>query len=115
MFDLTGILTYLQASTPTSYDFSQEDLGAVLKDPSSKYMILCLIAVTAIAFFHIHDRRELRKQDQRQQKKLAALENCVMDIAGRLLPELGCPLLDEDDDFKLPPPAYELHEGIFEE
>lgn len=115
MFNLTSILTYLQASNPTTYDFSQEDPGAIIKDSSSKYMILCLISVTAMTFFHIRDRRELRKKDQRQQDRLATLENCMMDITGGLLPMAGCPLLDEDDDFKLPPPAYELHEGTLED
>ena len=114
MFNLIGILTYLEASIPSSCKFSQEDLGAVLKDPSSRYMLLCLIAVIAMAFFHTLDLRELQKQHQRQQKRLAALEDCMIDITGGPLPEFGCPFLDEDDDFKLPPPAYESHEGIVE-
>ncbi len=36
-----------------------------------------------------------------------------MGIKGRLLPVLEhCQFLDEDDDFKLPPAAYEIHKGI---
>lgn len=77
--------------------------------------MLCLMAVTALALSHICDWRERRKRDQRQQDRLAALENGMMDLTGRLLPNPGYPLLDEDDDFKLPPPAYELHEGIPED
>ena len=115
MFNLTYLLTYLQASTFTIYDSSREYSDAVSKDPSSKHMMLCLIAVTAIAVFHICDRRELRERDQRQQNRLAALENGMIDIKGRILPNTGRPLLDEDDDFKLPPPAYELHEGFLED
>ena len=78
-------------------------------------MMLCLIAVTAIAVFHICDRRELRERDQRQQNRLAVLENSMIDIRGRILPNKGSPFLDEADDFKLPPPAYELHEGFLED
>ena len=115
VFNLTYVLTYLQASTPTSYDSSREYSGVVPKDPSSKHTMLCLMAVTALALSHICDWRERRKRDQRQQDRLAALENGMMDLTGRLLPNPGYPLLDEDDDFKLPPPAYELHEGIPED
>lgn len=75
-------------------------------------MMLFLIFITAMAISHICDCRELRRQDHRQENRLAALENDVMDIKGRLLPNPGCLLLDKDDYFKLPPPAYELREGF---
>lgn len=39
----------------------------------------------------------------------------MIDIMGSLLPDTGSPLLDEDDDFKLPAPAYEFHEGFLED
>ena len=112
MFNLTHILTYLRAPIPATYGFSRDHLVPVRKESPSKYLMLFLIAVTAMVVFHISEYRELRERDQTQQDRLAALEMDVMGIQGRLLPKTGCPELDEDDDFKLPPPAYELHEAI---
>lgn len=115
MFNLTHIFTCLQASTPITSDFSREHSGVVPKDPSTKYQMLCLITVTAMVFFYIRDCLELRNRGQRRENRLAVLEDGMMDIKGSLLPLTGCPLLDEDDDFKLPPPAYELPEEFLED
>ena len=38
----------------------------------------------------------------------------MTDIRGTLLPNTGCPFLDEDDDLKLPPPAYDSDEDFLE-
>ena len=43
---------------------------------------------------------------------LTALELDMLDIDSRPLPGPEPPELDEDDDFMLPPPAYEFHEGM---
>ena len=128
MFNLTRILTYLQESTPTAYNFAQDQSAAVPKNRSSRHTMFALIFVTianvfciALIFattaivFRIIERRELRERDQGQQDRLATLEIDMMDIRGRILPKSECPALDEDDDFMLPPPAYELHEAIFED
>ena len=112
MFNLTHILTYLRVPTPATYEVSRDPSVPVRKESPSKYLMLFLIAVTAMVFFHISEYRELKERDQRQQDRLAALEIDVIGIQGKLLPKSGCPELDDDDDFKLPPPAYELHEGI---
>lgn len=112
MFNLTHILTYLRVPTPTTYEVSRDHSVPVRKESPSKYLMLFLIAVTAMVFFHISEYRELKERDQRQQDRLAALEIDIIGIQGKLLPKSGCPELDDDDDFKLPPPAYELHEWI---
>ena len=114
MFNLTRILTYLQESTPTAYNFAQDQSAAVPKDRSRRHTMLALIFVTIAIVFRITERWELRERDQRQQDRLATLEIDMVDIGGGILPKSECPALDEDDDFMLPPPAYELHEAIFE-
>lgn len=114
MFNLTHILTYLRAFTFTTYDSSQEPSDAVPKVTSSNYMKLALVSVTAMVFSRIFDYQELRRQDRRQESRLAALENSMTDIRGTLLPNTGCPFLDEDDDLKLPPPAYDSDEDFLE-
>lgn len=112
MFNLTYILDYLPMFNLSAHGPSPGCSDAVRKDPSSKYIMLCLITITAMVVFHISDYRELRKQERRQDDRLAAVENGMVDIRGRLLPNGGYPLLDKDDDFMLPPPAYELHGGL---
>ena len=77
--------------------------------------MLCLITAAAMAIFHIHDHQDVRRRDQRQQSRLVALEDSMIDINGNVLPDTGSPLLDEDDDFKLPPPACGFHEGFLED
>lgn len=138
MFNLTYIQTYLQECIPATRNTSRE-LSTVPKDPSAKHLMLCLIFITAVVVFQIIEWRELRAydqrqqirlaaleteitewreliaHDQRQQNRLAALETDIIDIKGRLLPKSECQLLDLDDDFKLPPPAYELHKRIFDD
>ena len=37
----------------------------------------------------------------------------MMDITGMRLPSRGSPLHGEENDFKLPPPAYELDKVFF--
>ena len=115
MSHLTYILNYLQASTSTTYNSSQDDSDTVPKHPSAGYMMLFVILIIVMLFFHIHGYRELWRRDQRQQNRLSALEDGMMDIRGRLLPKTGCPSLDEDDDFELPPPAYEVHDGFLKD
>ena len=109
------MLIRLLASTPTTYAVPQEDTGGVSKDSSNKHVMLCLLIVTAIAVFYIPDSWISGTRDRSRQNSWATLEDDVMGVTGRLLPNTGCPLLDEDDDFKLPPPAYELHEGFLED
>lgn len=111
MSHLTYILNYLQGSTSTTYDISREDSDVVPKDSLTGYILLFLIFITAMVFFHIYDCRELRRRDQR----LSALEYDMMDISGRLFPKTERPSLDEDDDFMLPPPAYEFDDGFLED
>ena len=119
MYNLTDILTYLRASTFTTYDFSLKSSCAAPQTPPSKYLKLSLISITFIIVHYISEYLELRNQDQRPERSPAALENCMIDITGKVLtgqdlPCTGCPLHgeeeEEEDDFRLPPPAYELDE-----
>lgn len=114
MFNLTEMVTYLRASTNTTYRFHQESSGVARKDPPSRNLKLSLIFITAMVFHYIAQYWELKRQDQRQDKRqrrrLAALENSKMDIMGTLMPSRGSPLHSREDDFRLPPPAYELDE-----
>ncbi len=112
MFNISYLLTYLQAST---HDSTREHSHAIPKNPSFRIVMLYLITTTALAIFHIYDYQELRRRDQKQQSRLAAPEDSMIDIIGNVLPDRGSPLLNEDDDFKLPPPAYEFHEGFLED
>ena len=107
VFDQIYILIYPQASTP----YKKYPAG-VPQDPSSKSTMLRLIVATAIAFIPICDCWALRERDPKPQNGLAAVENGMMGIKGRLVPNTGDPPLDEDDGFELPPPAYELHDGV---
>lgn len=75
-------------------------------------MMLRLIVTTAIASIPICDCWALRERDPKPQNGLAAVENGVMDLKGRLVPNTSDPPLDKDDGFELPPPAYELHDGV---
>ena len=115
MFNLTDILTYLRASTFTPYDISRKSTCAAPKTPSSKYLKLSLIFITWVFIYYISEFWEFRNQDQKGERSPAVLENSMIDITGNVLtdenlPCIGCPLHGEEDDFRLPPPAYELDE-----
>ena len=70
------------------------------------------------------DFGEQIEQRLRNGDLFAAFENDLRDlrsrvlsvprpgIEGRILPRTNPPALDENDDFMLPPPAYQLHEDV---
>ena len=112
MLNLTHALTYWQRVTNITWDFPREHSDPIPRDPSSKYHMLFLIALTATIVFYILDLVESKDGNQMQDNRLAVLEDGMM---GRLLPLTGACSLDDDDDFKLPPPVYEVCDGFPED
>ena len=108
MLNLTHALTYWQRFTNTTWDFAREHSDPAPRDPSSRYQMLFLIALTATVVFYILDLVESKDRNQKQDNRLAVLEDGMMDLTGRILPLTGACSLDDDDDFKLPPPAFEI-------
>ncbi|KAM0805275.1 hypothetical protein BDR22DRAFT_884815 [Usnea florida] len=115
MLNLTHVLTYWQRFTNTTWDFAGEHSDPAPRDPSSKYQMLFLIALTATVVFYILDLVESKDRNQKQDNRLAVLEDGMMDLTGRILPLTGTCSLDDDDDFKLPPPAFEIYDGFHED
>ena len=115
MLNLTHALTYWHRFTNITWDFHREHSDPAPRDPSSRYQMLFLMALTATVIFYILDVVETRDRIQRQDNRLAVLEDGMIDLTGRLLPLTGACSLDEDDDFKLPPPAYEVGDGFPED
>ena len=144
MFNLTHLLTYLQAHIlPTASNISLDHLGALDEVHRSEIIAFFLVSLTVLIIFTISEYWDLGERDeQRQQEneRLAALEIEMMDLEsrlspvpgpdiggmvllvpvvgpdmeGRILPQEGPPELDEYDSFMLPPPVYGLHEEVDE-
>ena len=123
MSNLEDMLNYLRPdSLPTTYDFSAHHSVALHSDSSSLFTKLFLVGLTAMIIFTVAASWDLGQQvAQRLQSGdlFAALEDIQMDmesqvssvprpgIEGRILPITDLPALDENDNFMLPPPAYE--------
>ena len=115
MLNLTHALTYWQRVTNITWDFPCEHSDPTPRDPSSKYHMLFLIALTATIVFYILDLVESKDGNQMQDNRLAVLEDGTIDLTGRLLPLTEACSLADDDDFKLPPPACEVCDGFPED
>ena len=115
MLNLTHALTYWQPFTNITWDFPREHSDPAPRDPSSKYHMLFLIALTATIIFYILDLVESKGRNQMQGDRLAVLEDGMIEMTGRILPLTGPCSLDDDDDFELPPPAYEVCDGFPED
>ena len=125
MFNLEDILTYLRARPlPTIYNFSADHSATLHQDRWSLYIMLFLVGITAMIIFTIAALWELGEELEQRLRNgdlFAAFEDDLMDlgsgvlrpsIEGRILPGTHPPALDENDNFMLPPPAYQLDEDV---
>ena len=128
MFNLEDILNYLRARPlPTIYDFSADHSATLHRDRWSLFIMLFLVGITTMMIFSIAALWELGEQLEQRLRNgdlFAAFENDLMDlgsgvlsvprpgIEGRMLPGTHPPALDENDNFMLPPPAYQLFDDF---
>ena len=119
MFNLKDILTYLQTRTlPTAYGSLADQSTALHHDRSFPYTKLLLVGITAAIIFTVAASWDLIVElSVALENGLIDLENGVLSVPGRgierrILPRTDPPTLDENDNFMLPPPFYELHEDV---